>query len=184
MGTGENLWVSTHFLSLFSLLSVTFLFPSQVPIWLYWWSLPNLRNAQLLQYVLFPFPVCAWIEACSISATSCCFVFSFPRRQIRRVSVPFWGSVVHFLPCLLLACLALFNSFKKFCSIRLLTWERHWVSGKISSVWTWMNPEISQLPFNCGLCCRGWLIVCIQQASEQVGANNEVHLSSSSLITL
>lgn len=36
-------------------LSVTSVFPSQVPQWVYWWSLPKLRNGQLLQYVYFLF---------------------------------------------------------------------------------------------------------------------------------
>lgn len=44
-----------------------FCFFSQVPKWVYWWSLSKLRNGQLLQYV-HSLSVSAWIGACSVGA--------------------------------------------------------------------------------------------------------------------
>ena len=55
------LFFSVFFLPLF------FCFFSQVPKWVYWWSLPKLRNGQLLQYV-HSLSVSAWIGACSVGA--------------------------------------------------------------------------------------------------------------------
>lgn len=54
---------SLFFLPLF------FCFFSQVPKWVYWWSLPKLRNGQLLQYV-HSLSVSAWIGACAVGAAS------------------------------------------------------------------------------------------------------------------
>ena len=53
------------FFSVFS--TIVFCFFSQVPKWVYWWSLPKLRNGQLLQYV-HSLSVSAWIGACSVGA--------------------------------------------------------------------------------------------------------------------
>lgn len=55
------------FLCFFSTIFFFVCFSSQVPKWIYWWSLPKLRNGQLLQYVHY-LSVCAAIEACSVGA--------------------------------------------------------------------------------------------------------------------
>lgn len=47
--------------------TIVFCFFSQVPKWVYWWSLPKLRNGQLLQYV-HSLSVSAWIGACAVGA--------------------------------------------------------------------------------------------------------------------
>lgn len=68
-------WHSRTFSSVYSPLlffsvffsTIFFCFFSQVPKWVYWWSLPKLRNGQLLQYV-HSLSVSAWIGACSVGA--------------------------------------------------------------------------------------------------------------------
>lgn len=65
------MFTSSLVFSVFFFLPLFFCFLSQVPKWVYWWSLPKLRNGQLLQYVHF-LSVSAWLGACSVVPLSCC----------------------------------------------------------------------------------------------------------------
>lgn len=109
--------------SLFSLLSTTLLFPSQVPKWVYWWSLPKLRNGQLLQYVYFLSLSALRLKHAQSMLCSCRFIL-FSNLEIREMCC-FWGSCFYFfvwlLPYLLLACRA-FNLVLLRWNINLKLW--------------------------------------------------------------
>lgn len=66
---GASFLAYIHLFSFLCFFSTIFFvcFSSQVPKWIYWWSLPKLRNGQLLQYVHY-LSVCAAVEACSVGA--------------------------------------------------------------------------------------------------------------------
>lgn len=102
-------------------LSVTSVFPSQVPQWVYWWSLPKLRNGQLLQYVYFLFLSVLGLEHAQSALPPVALVLcSWPTGSQIRQRLLFLEYFLCF-PFLLFACLAFIN-LVLFCWM-LVSWQ-------------------------------------------------------------